>query len=134
MDMLRPQWLLVYQWGFQYQREWGKRGVRGVRGTSQNGLVLPDKHPCNRCQYLGAPHLLQLSHSDLSQTPDAFDAAACPCPPPPLQDRGVDFPVRPQEAGVDAGAPYYTPPAMPPAAVAAAQGLSPEDRAAIAGT
>lgn len=50
-----------------------------------------------------------------------------------LQDRGVDFPVRPQGDAVDAGVPYYTPPEMPPAAVAAAQGLSPEDRAAIAG-
>lgn len=47
-----------------------------------------------------------------------------------LQDRGVDFPVRPQ---VDAGGlPYYTPPPVPAATVAAAQGLSPEDRAAIA--
>lgn len=80
-----------------------------------------------------ALHVLQLLHRNFPQTSDAFDAAACPCPPP-LQDRGVDFPVRPQEAGADAGAPYYTPPAMLPAAVAAAQGLSPEDRAAIAGT
>jgi hypothetical protein len=52
---------------------------------------------------------------------------------PAPQDRGVDFPVRPQGDAVDAGVPYYTPPEMPPAAVAAAQGLSPEDRAAIAG-
>lgn len=44
----------------------------------------------------------------------------------------MDFPVRPQDA-VDAGVPYYTPPAMPAAAAAAAQGLTPEDRAAIAG-
>eukprot|EP00878_Enallax_costatus_P019987 GHUV01021108.1.p1 GENE.GHUV01021108.1~~GHUV01021108.1.p1 ORF type:complete len:480 (+),score=158.33 GHUV01021108.1:171-1610(+) len=47
-----------------------------------------------------------------------------------LLDRGVDFPVRPQaDTG---GAPYYTPPPMPAATAAAAQGLSPEDRAAIA--
>jgi hypothetical protein len=50
-----------------------------------------------------------------------------------LQDRGVDFPVRPQAAAEAAGgAPYYTPPPMPAAETAAAQGISPEDRAAIA--
>jgi hypothetical protein len=50
-----------------------------------------------------------------------------------LQDRGVDFPVRPQAAAEAAsGAPYYTPPPMPAAEAAAAQGISPEDRAAIA--
>lgn len=47
------------------------------------------------------------------------------------QDRGVDFPVRPQ-SDPSTAAPYYTPPPMPAAAAAAAQGLSPEDRAAIA--
>jgi hypothetical protein len=50
-----------------------------------------------------------------------------------LQDRGVDFPVRPQAAAEAAGgAPYYTPPPMPASEAAAAQGISPEDRAAIA--
>ncbi|KAF8056348.1 chid1 [Scenedesmus sp. PABB004] len=50
-----------------------------------------------------------------------------------LLDRGVDFPVRPAAPADEAAAvPYYTPPPAPPAEVAAAQGISPEDRAAIA--
>jgi hypothetical protein len=45
----------------------------------------------------------------------------------------VDFPVRPQAAAeAVGGAPYYTPPPMPASEAAAAQGISPEDRAAIA--
>lgn len=30
MGFSLPQWPLLYQWGFQYQREWGERGQRDL--------------------------------------------------------------------------------------------------------
>jgi hypothetical protein len=79
------------------------------------------------------PALEHLHGRHLRCARSAMCSSTCSCAVSvTTQDRGVEFPARPEQA-VDSSAPYYTPPPMPPAAVAASQGLTPEDRAAIAG-